>query len=135
MERVTSTMLSKATQRYYTATVRVLPPSNGLCRAQRQPGAPKAPSFSTHRPLGHENKQANPSAFPSGKPEQPQKPVNENPQLPTFSLEGLGISKNMRRFIIAIACVLGTVETYTYYLWLRRWYYGADEEERDVAHK
>lgn len=48
----------------------------------------------------------------------------QNPELPKFSFEGLGISKNMKLFLIGILGVLGTIETWFWCKAIWRWYNG-----------
>jgi hypothetical protein len=50
-------------------------------------------------------------------------------EIPTFNLDGLGPSKNGKRFVIGILCVLGTIETW---FWCRagwRWWKGEGEKK------
>jgi hypothetical protein len=50
-------------------------------------------------------------------------------EIPIFSLDGLGLSKNGKRFVIGILCVLGTIETW---FWCRagwRWWKGGEAEK------
>ena len=55
---------------------------------------------------------------------------NGDPEIPQFSLDGLGISPNMKKVIIGIVCIFGTMETYTYYIWIKnRWF--PDERKRE----
>lgn len=49
---------------------------------------------------------------------------NGKPELPVFSLDGLGIGKNMKAFLIAVLCIFGTVETWFYCKAIWRWWYG-----------
>lgn len=54
---------------------------------------------------------------------------NDTPELPAFSLDGLGISKNMKLALIAILCVFGTIETWMYCKWIWRWWKGEQNAE------
>ncbi|KAK0636026.1 hypothetical protein B0T17DRAFT_503515 [Bombardia bombarda] len=58
-----------------------------------------------------------------------------NPELPTISLEGLGLSKNMRYFIISLATILGTIESWFWCKVIWRWWRGevADDEHTSAA--
>lgn len=47
--------------------------------------------------------------------------------MPAFSLQGLGISKNMKMALIVLVSIMGTMETWTYYTWWRNWYYGENK--------
>lgn len=49
---------------------------------------------------------------------------NGSPELPTFSLDGLGIGKNMKAFLIVVLCIFGTMETWFYCKAIWRWWYG-----------
>lgn len=58
---------------------------------------------------------------------------SNNPELPAFSLDGLGISKNMKLVIIGILCVFGTMETWMYCKWIWRWWKGEQNAESSTA--
>ncbi|EJP65336.1 uncharacterized protein BBA_05667 [Beauveria bassiana ARSEF 2860] len=47
-----------------------------------------------------------------------------NPELPKFSLDGLGVSKNMKIFLIVVLSIFGTMETWFYCKAIWRWWYG-----------
>lgn len=49
---------------------------------------------------------------------------NGNPDLGKFSFEGLGLSKNMRIFLIVVLSIFGTMETWFYCKAIYRWWYG-----------
>lgn len=49
---------------------------------------------------------------------------NGNPELPKFSLDGLGVSKNMKVFLIVVLSIFGTMETWFYCKAIWRWWYG-----------
>ncbi|OAR02712.1 hypothetical protein LLEC1_07777, partial [Akanthomyces lecanii] len=51
-------------------------------------------------------------------------PGSGNPELPRFSLDGLGLGRNMKAFLIAVLCVFGTMETWFYCKAIWRWWYG-----------
>jgi hypothetical protein len=102
----------------------------------RQPSAlPLSPSspFSTNNT--RHNKQANSSPKKPNNNDHPS--TKSNPEIPSFSFEGLGISQNMKRVIIGIICIFGTMETYTYYRWISNWYYGegADKEAEGAVER
>lgn len=48
-----------------------------------------------------------------------------NPELPKFSLDGLGIGRNMKVFLIVVLSIFGTMETWFYCKAIWRWWYGA----------
>ncbi|KAL4791432.1 hypothetical protein BDV19DRAFT_293401 [Aspergillus venezuelensis] len=45
-----------------------------------------------------------------------------NPEIPRFSFEGLGISKNVKIILYTLLSIWGTFETYFYYQALMRWW-------------
>ncbi|OAA70693.1 hypothetical protein ISF_02667 [Cordyceps fumosorosea ARSEF 2679] len=47
-----------------------------------------------------------------------------NPELPKFSLDGLGVSRNMKVFLIVVLSIFGTMETWLYCKAVWRWWYG-----------
>ncbi|TQV97892.1 hypothetical protein IF1G_03635 [Cordyceps javanica] len=49
---------------------------------------------------------------------------NGNPELPKFSLDGLGVSRNMKVFLIVVLSIFGTMETWFYCKAIWRWWYG-----------
>ncbi len=49
---------------------------------------------------------------------------NGNPELPKFSLDGLGVGRNMKAFLIVVLCIFGTMETWFYCKAIWRWWYG-----------
>ena len=55
------------------------------------------------------------------------KEPSKNPELPSLSFEGLGISRNMKFLLFGILGVFGTMETWVYCKWIYRWWYGAEE--------
>ena len=77
----------------------------------------------------------NPPRLQQGHPKdakQSPKGHDGQPEIPQFSLDGLGISPNMKKFIIGVVCVFGTMETYTYYIWIKnRWF--PDEKKGEEA--
>lgn len=54
----------------------------------------------------------------------PQESRNGNPELPKFSLDGLGVSKNMKIFLIVVLSIFGTMETWFYCKAIWRWWKG-----------
>lgn len=52
--------------------------------------------------------------------------VSGNPELPKFSLDGLGLSKNMKVFLIVVLSIFGTMETWFYCKAIWRWWYGEE---------
>ncbi|KAL6892043.1 hypothetical protein GGI43DRAFT_194544 [Trichoderma evansii] len=51
-------------------------------------------------------------------------------ELPKFSFEGLGMSKNTRIFVITVLSIFGTIETWVWCKGIYRWWNGPSEEER-----
>ncbi|RSL50318.1 hypothetical protein CEP54_011995 [Fusarium duplospermum] len=58
---------------------------------------------------------------------QPQNPGN--PEYPAFSLESLGLSKNMRIVILVLVSIFGTIETWFYCQAIWRWWKGRQESQ------
>ncbi|KAL7893088.1 hypothetical protein HDV63DRAFT_368659 [Trichoderma sp. SZMC 28014] len=59
-------------------------------------------------------------------------------ELPKFSFEGLGMSKNTRIFVIVVLSIFGTIETWVWCKGIYRWWYGPSEEEKErieASHK
>ncbi|KAF7592147.1 hypothetical protein BBP40_000634 [Aspergillus hancockii] len=83
----------------------------------RTPACPRK-SFSTRLPLA--NKQSSPNKS------------NEPPEFPVLSLEGLGLSKGTKAFLIAILCCLGTMETWFWCKAIWRWWKGNVEDVGSV---
>lgn len=95
---------------------RLTPLSSTTTMQLLRPRLPSSHSpFSTH--ISHRSKQ------------------NTNPEMPAFSLQGLGISKNMKVALVGLICVFGTMETYTYYRWFKSWYYGETKEDGTATRK
>ncbi|KAL4936700.1 hypothetical protein BDV06DRAFT_88719 [Aspergillus oleicola] len=65
--------------------------------------------------------------LPSSTPNQKEQPVN--PEVPRFSFEGLGISKNVKIVLYTLLSIWGTFETYFYYQALMRWWRARNEPE------
>ncbi|KAH0492003.1 hypothetical protein TgHK011_003403 [Trichoderma gracile] len=57
---------------------------------------------------------------------------SKNDELPPFSFEGLGMSKNARIFVIAVLSIFGTIETWVWCKGIYRWWYGAPKEEKQA---
>ncbi|KID83835.1 hypothetical protein MGU_08920 [Metarhizium guizhouense ARSEF 977] len=51
-------------------------------------------------------------------------------ELPAFSLQGLGISRNMKLALVGILCIFGAMETCMYGKWIRQWYKGQADDEQ-----
>ncbi|KAL6852295.1 hypothetical protein ACO1O0_006836 [Amphichorda felina] len=95
---------------------RLTPLSSIMTTQLPRPHLPSSQSpFSTHIP--HRNKQ------------------NTDPEMPAFTLQGLGISRNMKVALVTLVCVFGTMETYTYYRWFKGWYYGETKEDGTATEK
>ncbi|EER41975.1 conserved hypothetical protein [Histoplasma capsulatum H143] len=56
--------------------------------------------------------------------------INNNPEIPTFSFEGLGLSRNMKMVVLGLVGVFGTVETWFWCKAIWRWWTGP-EDARD----
>lgn len=52
-------------------------------------------------------------------------------ELPKFSFEGLGMSKNARIFVIVVLSIFGTIETWVWCKGIYRWWTGPSEEEKE----
>lgn len=55
---------------------------------------------------------------------------NSNPQLPSFSLSSLGLSKNMRILVITLFLIFGSVETWVWCQAIWHWWKGSSDEGR-----
>ncbi len=53
-----------------------------------------------------------------------------NPELPSFSLNGLGASKGVKTAIIIILCIFGTMETWMWCKWAWNWWKGSDTQKQ-----
>lgn len=47
-----------------------------------------------------------------------------NPEMPKFSLDGLGLSRNMKIFLVVVLSIFGTMETWFYCKAIWRWWKG-----------
>jgi hypothetical protein len=109
---------------------RLLQPALASRRMARQP-------FTTASALLHgaqrtSDKRSAESASPSQSPEtggRQTPPPNMNPQYPKFSLDGLGLSKNMKMLVYVLIGVWGTVETYVYGRAIHRWWTAKPESK------
>lgn len=90
-------------------------------------------SFCTTRPLLYVDREASQREAKPQNIQNNNKNNDNNPELPAFSLEGLGISRNMKLVIIGILCAFGTMETWMYCKWIWRWWKG--EANGDQAGK
>ncbi|KAL3475967.1 hypothetical protein BJX99DRAFT_228671 [Aspergillus californicus] len=79
------------------------------------------PAFSTRRLLN------------KGSPTDPKSSPTINPEYPKFSLQGLGISKNVRIVLYTIIGVWSTFETYFYYRAFMRWWDSRNKPGGDEA--
>ncbi|KAL3447693.1 hypothetical protein BJX65DRAFT_90249 [Aspergillus insuetus] len=61
----------------------------------------------------------------------PTEPVN--PEFPKITLEGLGISKNVRIVLIVLLSIWGTFETYFYYQAVMRWWRARKQAENETV--
>ncbi|KAI9043040.1 uncharacterized protein KD926_004543 [Aspergillus affinis] len=110
---------------------------NGLLLTQR--GTQFAPpilsrqTFSTQNVLL--NKQpASPPRFQSKVAAQ-KEPVESAPELPALNLDSLGLSKNMKIFLMVLLGIFGTMETYVYCRAIWRWWKGSGDGEHVEATK
>ena len=65
---------------------------------------------------------------PVGKGTRDNTSANPNPQLPSFSLSSLGLSKNMRIFVITLFLIFGSVETWVWCQAIWHWWKGSSDE-------
>ncbi|KAL2205847.1 hypothetical protein CC79DRAFT_1334189 [Sarocladium strictum] len=82
-----------------------------------------AATLSTHAAKGDKQKQIKPDAAH----QQQQNTTNNNNaqhELPAFSLEGLGVSKNMKIALYTVLGIYGTIETWFWCKWAYHWWYG-----------
>jgi hypothetical protein len=68
--------------------------------------------FTTRYALLSERKTTTTTA--TTEPPKPKQAIHQNPELPKFSLDGLGLSKNMKTLFYVLICIWGTFETYFY---------------------
>ncbi|KAL3483495.1 hypothetical protein BJX62DRAFT_220245 [Aspergillus germanicus] len=88
-------------------------------------GRPWHPAFST----GAVSLQK-PASSPNAE-RKPTEPVN--PEFPKITLEGLGISKNVRIVLIVLLSIWGTFETYFYYQAVMRWWRARKQAENKTV--
>ncbi|CAM1502481.1 Fc.00g044650.m01.CDS01 [Cosmosporella sp. VM-42] len=66
-----------------------------------------------------QNKQPNKPQSP------PETPSPGNPEYPAFSFEALGVSKNMKIFLMVVLSIFGTIETWFWCQTVWRWWKGS----------
>ncbi|UPK95942.1 hypothetical protein LCI18_006877 [Fusarium solani-melongenae] len=66
---------------------------------------------------------------PRKQPQAPQPQNQGNPEYPAFSLDSLGLSKNMMIVLVLIS-IFGTIETWFYCQAIWRWWKGRQESEQ-----
>ena len=70
------------------------------------------------------------TALRNGQPSKTQSPPKSpnpgNPEYPAFSFEALGVSKNMRIFLIVVLSIFGTIETWFWCQTIWRWWKADD---------
>ncbi|KAJ0421417.1 hypothetical protein BJY00DRAFT_312025 [Aspergillus carlsbadensis] len=71
-----------------------------------------------------------PAKSPNADPK-PAQPVNL--EFPKISLEGLGISKNVRIVLYVLLSIWGTFETYFYYQAVMRWWRARKQPEAETV--
>ncbi|KAH7123502.1 hypothetical protein B0J13DRAFT_566720 [Dactylonectria estremocensis] len=54
-----------------------------------------------------------------------------NPSYPAFSLEALGVSKNMKIFLLVILSIMGTIETWFWCKAIWFWWKGDSEAQKE----
>ncbi|KAL7941459.1 hypothetical protein V8C42DRAFT_334629 [Trichoderma barbatum] len=54
-------------------------------------------------------------------------------KLPSFSFEGLGMSRNVKIFVIAVLSIFGTIETWVWCKGIYRWWNGPSGKERKLV--
>ncbi|KAI5459343.1 hypothetical protein BGZ63DRAFT_390744 [Mariannaea sp. PMI_226] len=64
-----------------------------------------------------------------GNESQPDQLNIENPSYPAFSFEALGLSRNMKVFLIIILSIFGTLETWFYCKAIWQWWKGGSNRE------
>ncbi|KAJ4856860.1 hypothetical protein T069G_07757 [Trichoderma breve] len=57
----------------------------------------------------------------------------KNEELPSFSFEGLGMSRNVKVFVIVVLSIFGTIETWVWCKGIYRWWNGPSEKEKKQA--
>ncbi|KAH7131327.1 hypothetical protein EDB81DRAFT_808377 [Dactylonectria macrodidyma] len=60
-----------------------------------------------------------------------QQPGSANPSYPTFSLEVLGVSKNMKIFLLVVLSIMGTIETWFWCKAIWYWWKGDSEAQKE----
>ncbi|KAI1410919.1 hypothetical protein F5Y13DRAFT_166559 [Hypoxylon sp. FL1857] len=92
------------------------------CRPTANSHIPKTSTSATSRNLS--------SSSPSLEKKQPTKDSPKSPEeLPSFSFEGLGMSRNTRIAVIVILSIFGTIETIFWIRWIRNWFSGTKDDE------
>ena len=71
------------------------------------------------KPSGHQTDVPNAKTFASQGTQ-----ANGNPELPKFSIDGLGLGKNMKVFLVVVLCIFGTMETWFYCKAIWQWWKG-----------
>lgn len=67
---------------------------------------------------------------PRKQPQAPQPQNPGNPEYPAFSLDSLGLSKNMKMVVLVLISIFGTIETWFYCQAIWRWWKGRQESEQ-----
>ncbi|KAI2623329.1 hypothetical protein GGR54DRAFT_48030 [Hypoxylon sp. NC1633] len=57
----------------------------------------------------------------------PKQDPSKNPDIPGFSFEGLGMSRNAKIAVIVILSIYGTMESLFYIRWIWRWFEGSKD--------
>ncbi|KAH7254590.1 hypothetical protein B0J15DRAFT_494673 [Fusarium solani] len=67
----------------------------------------------------------------ASKQPQPHQPQDSgNPSYPAFSLDALGLSKNMKVVVLVLISIFGTIETWFYCQAIWRWWKGRQESQQ-----
>lgn len=67
---------------------------------------------------------------PRKQPQASQPQNTGNPEYPAFSLDSLGLSKNMKIVVLVLISIFGTIETWFYCQAIWRWWKGRQESEQ-----
>ncbi|OAX80427.1 hypothetical protein ACJ72_05239 [Emergomyces africanus] len=86
------------------------------------------PNSSSRQPQATGNKQRSQQHDVKKKHDQEDTGKSGNPEFPTFSFEGLGLSRNMKMVVLGFVGVLGTIETWFWCQAIWTWWKGGAEE-------
>ncbi|KAG9258290.1 uncharacterized protein F5Z01DRAFT_633276 [Emericellopsis atlantica] len=107
---------------------RLLQPALASQRIARQPFTTRSALLNgAQRTSDKTTAESSPSQSPKTGQQTP--PPNMNPQYPKFSLDGLGLSKNMKILVYVLIGIWGTFETYFYGRAIHRWWTAKPEDK------